>query len=133
MRKSVFLLAVSLLLVAACWSSGIAMLALPYVLACPGWATACIKHFTILLLVWSVWMSMPSCKLPEWLYQCAFPVFLMHVMVLPYVALAAEHAGIAGMPAAIAGLFFGVAVPVAVAVVLRKYTPRFADVIFGGR
>lgn len=84
----------------------------------------------------AVWHFMPATKLPNWLTACSFPIYLMHVLFFPYVGFVLQKLNLTQvspiLPPTINFLvgFFG---SILVTIFLRKYLPKTAKVLFGGR
>ena len=84
--------------------------------------------------LYSIYHFMPTKAWPNWLTSCAFPIFLMHPIALSYIGSALKHIPIVCVEAQTLIQFVGgAAVPIAVAVLLRRFCPRTASVLFGGR
>jgi len=120
--------------VALCGVAGVSLLMLKLLFAYNGWRfEACIGKLSLPFLLCFIWHVMPACRLPQWLTACSFPIFLMHSIALCYIGVAMKRIPVGAMPAALAGFAGSIAVSVAVAVLLRRFAPRLADIAFGGR
>ena len=88
---------------------------------------------SIPFLIFFVWYFMPSVKIPKWLTDSSFPIFVMHGIVLGYVSLCMRKCHISGLPSAFIHLAGGCIVPIGITLLLRRMAPRSAAFLFGGR
>ena len=92
------------------------------------------NSFITPFLLYSIYHFMPTKAWPNWLTSCAFPIFLMHSIALSYFGIALKHIPIVCVEAQTLIQFAGgAAIPIAVAVILRRFFPKTAGVLFGGR
>ena len=84
-------------------------------------------------LLYAVFYFMPDRAWPKWLTSCTFPIFLMHWLFLIYYTAIFKHIHMNGLVVDILGLLVGVIGSVAVAIFLRRYCKRTAQILFGGR
>ena len=84
-------------------------------------------------LLFAAWTFAPKAEWPEWLTSCAFPIFLMHPLVVRLCQPCLLSAGMERLPCAILEWAAGVACPCVFAWFVRKRAPRAALVLFGGR
>lgn len=93
-----------------------------------------IRSLEILVLAYALWMSVPSRKWPSPLVSAAFPIFLMHGIFIG--ALQMNPSTIPG-PASLLGYSIHWLVPIVssilVAMMFRRWLPRFSGFVFGGR
>ena len=91
---------------------------------------------SIPLLMYATWFFMPPKRLPDWLASCSFPIFLMHMLFFPYIGIALKRLHIGeGYPTLQPMLNFaaGFLGSIIVANLLRRFLPKLAHVLFGGR
>ena len=91
---------------------------------------------SIPLLMYATWFFMPPKRLPDWLASCSFPIFLMHMLFFPYIGIALKRLHIGeGYPTLQPMLNFaaGFLRSIIVANLLRRFLPKLAHVLFGGR
>ena len=120
--------------VVPCGCVGICLLALKLVFAYNAWPfETCIGKLSLPFLLYFTWCSMTVSKLPQWLTACSFPIFLMHTIALSYIGIAMKHLPMGTTSAAFVGFIGSIIVSMAIAVFSRRFLPRFANVIFGGR
>lgn len=88
--------------------------------------------------LWAVWRLMPSAPWPRWLTGAAFPLFLTHMFALMALSIAASN--LPFLPKPEEGLFgylsfTGTAIVSGIAGTwaLRRFLPRTAGLLFGGR
>ena len=84
-------------------------------------------------LLYSIYHFMPTKAWPNWLTSCAFPIFLMHSLALSYFGIVFKHIPMCVEAQTLIQFVGGAAVPIAVAVLLRRFFPKTASVLFGGR
>jgi peptidoglycan/LPS O-acetylase OafA/YrhL len=84
-------------------------------------------------LAYFTWHFMTCKRIPVWLTSCSFPIFLMHPIWLSYLGIAMKHVPIGKTVAAFVAFGGSIATSIAAAVILRRFFPRFANVVFGGR
>ena len=86
------------------------------------------------LLLYSIYHFMPTTPWPNWLTSCAFPIFLMHPITFQYLSIVQKYMPPMCVEAqTLIQFVWGVTVPIAVAVLLRRFFPKTASVLFGGR
>jgi len=82
----------------------------------------------------ALWHMTPAVKLPMWLTACAFPIYLLHILVirlLEFVPLPFDRLGPVGSWGLRVGVVF--VLTAGVAMLLRRVMPKVAAVCFGGR
>lgn len=77
-----------------------------------------------------VWHYMPDIRLKEGITTMSFPIYLLHTFALLVVIPAVRAAKISG---GLVEWLLGVAMTMWAVVVLRRFFPRFASLLFGGR
>ena len=93
-----------------------------------------IGFIIIPMLLYSIYPFMPTTPWPNWLTSCAFPIFLMHPITFQYLSIVQKYMPPMCVEAqTLIQFVWGVTVPIAVAVLLRRFFPRTASVLFGGR
>lgn len=92
----------------------------------------CREFFMTGFLLWGVWTSMPSWKLPKWATGLSFPIYLLHLFFILALALILPHTSrsIVRMTGE-----YGIvlALSVCTTILFKRYFPRFSAVVFGGR
>ena len=117
-----------------CGLVGIGLLVLKLVFAYHAWQfEASIGKLSLPFLMFFTWGVMTTFKLPQWLTSCSFPIFLMHTIALAYLDIALKYAQIGKTTAAFFAYGGSIVASIAMAEILRRFFPRFANVIFGGR
>ena len=84
-------------------------------------------------LIYFTWHFMPARKLPNYLTSCSFPIFLMHTVLFAYIGIALKHLPVEGLSRDFAIFFGGILGSVVIALVLRRFAPKVAALLFGGR
>ena len=85
-------------------------------------------------LMYSVWYLTPSSKWPSAFTSSSFPIFLMHMPLIPYFSLPIKHSPLCGSQIGSLIIFLGASLSsVCIAVILRKYFPRINSFLFVGR
>lgn len=84
-------------------------------------------------LIYFTWHFMPTTKLPNWLTSCSFPIFLMHTVLFPHIVIVLKHLPIEGLSKDFAVFFGGILGSIVITLVLRRFTPKAATLLFGGR
>ena len=83
-----------------------------------------------------VWRLTPAKRLPRWLANMSFPIFVLHYIVFQWLNVFFKQFSVfSTMPQACAviRLFAGVFVSIVIAHLLRRFFPRFARIAFGDR
>lgn len=84
-----------------------------------------------IVLMPAVWAMVPSRAWPRWLTSTAFPVYLMHWFALfPLAGLLSYPSS---FPVYLLFVAAGILLPLAVTCALRRWLPKTACVLFGGR
>lgn len=125
------------------WNKTCALLALAVSIALLGMKTALhlggvklavdLQTLFIPFLLYAVFYFMPDRTWPKWLTSCAFPIFLIHWLFLIYFTAISKRLQINGLIIDVVGLLIGVIGSGAVAIFLRRYCKRTAQILFGGR
>ena len=113
---------------------GLALLGLKMAASARGWPFGFelgVLDFPFLLI--AAWQWVPESKWPDILTSCAFPIFLMNIVVIRVVEPFLLHAGLARLPAAFAELAAGVVCPCVVAWLVRRHVPSAVPILYGGR
>lgn len=126
---------------AICFLFGAVLLFLPRLVDLDGLIGGYVQWIATPLLLFGTWVFMPSAQWPLWLVSCAFPIYVMHRIVLfVYYSLARNvpfmQCSLLQEPSIISWSVIAVVVfvaPIITATLLRKLTPRLASTIFGGR
>ena len=87
-------------------------------------------------MMFAVWCVMPARRLPSWLDNMFFPIYLMHMCFIWLLKPVFRHvAFFSDSPrmCAILNLLFGVFGSILVAHLLRRLFPRLARLVFGDR
>lgn len=113
---------------------GIAFLVVKLVCAYHSWRGYLVAgKLSLPFLIYFVWYFMPCARIPKWLTDCSFPIFLMHGIVLGYVSLCMKKCSISGLPSAFIHLFVGITFPIIVTLFMRRFAPKVVGALFGGR
>jgi len=84
------------------------------------------------LLLW-VYCNMPSVKVPNRITSLSFPIYLVHGPFILYLGLIVKRLQIGKLPQSLVIYCGAVLGSIVLSLMLKKYTPRFASVVFGGR
>lgn len=117
-----------------CGVVGLGLLVLKLVFAYNGYrGEIAIGKLTIPFLLYLVWRITPTCEWPRWLTACSFPIFLIHIILLSYFSIAFKHLPVPALGAEFISFFGSIVGSITMAVLLRRYTPKLASILFGGR
>lgn len=96
-------------------------------------------RFLLPLLILSVWTLVPPTPWPQWLTRAAFPIFLVHMLILSaldnlFTLIPTLNPALLGaeLDYFLCGLL-SILLSIAFAVLLRRLFPKLAAVLFGGR
>lgn len=121
-------------LIALCGFLGLTLLILQILFKTHAWRFAFSFHrLSIPVLLYFTWSLMPSQKWPIWMTSCAFPIFLMHTLTFPYINLALKHIAPSDTSAAFVKFGGSIFLSIAATAIVRRFAPRIAAVMFGGR
>lgn len=87
-------------------------------------------------LIYALWGVMPTRRWPTAFVSLSFPVFILHILVLRALSYAANFCGLfhcAGIMNWVGKFFVAVSCSAIVTFALRRFMPRFANLLFGGR
>lgn len=87
-------------------------------------------------LIYGVYGIMPSMRWPDRLVSLSFPIFILHAFILKTLAYAENLCGLfqkASMAAWFGKFTIAVGLSAITALTLRKLSPRFSQIVFGGR
>lgn len=84
-------------------------------------------------MIYATWYYMPSKPLPDLLKGMSFPIYLMHLVSLTHFGFLMRALHITGVPYEVLKWIYACIVPIIVANLLRKHTPRIFKILFGGR
>ena len=93
-----------------------------------------IEELIIPFMLSAIWLLTPVVRLPKWLEDMSFPIYIMHIsifLVLNPILLQIPFLG--HLSRGTIRLFVGVVGPILLAHLLRRYCPRFAKLAFGER
>lgn len=96
-------------------------------------ASDAFSPFFVPFVLYGTFCLIPDVAWPRWFTGSAFPIFLMHCIVLVYVGTVLEYLEMGGGLAVIPLWLSGVAVPICLARVIAAHCPRMAQLLFGGR
>lgn len=117
-----------------CGLVGFALLGIKLLLVYNSWrCVSVVGKFSLPLLIYFTWHFISARKLPDWLTSCSFPIFLMHTVLFASIGIVLKHFPIDGLAKDFAMFLGGILGSIVIALVLRRYTPRLASVLFGGR
>lgn len=121
---------------ATCGIAGVVLLVLKLTFSYNAWPCEIIigKVFRILFLYF-IWHFMTTKKIPDWLTACSFPIFLMHTIVRSMVSVVLNNVpiGFNDLTRTFIIFFVSVTGPIAITLILRRFTPGAASLFFGGR
>ena len=96
-----------------------------------------LRFIATLSMAFVVWHFIPPVKWPRFLTGNAFPVFVLHGMILYLLPLPFKALGVwrqvAGTLGPILIAISAICLAVLASVIMKKTFPRFANIIFGGR
>lgn len=104
---------------------------LRFALACP-----CLYPLGNLLLVLSLWMLMPSVRLPKWLVSSCFAIYVFHSLVYEFWKYAMARCEVLEWVSNVfpfAPFLVALGMCCALTYVVRNYCPKVGVVLFGGR
>ena len=84
-------------------------------------------------LIYFVWHFISDKKWPRWLTNCSFPIFLMHTIMFGYLAVILKRLPLTELQNACFMYFASIIGSIAITVILRRFSPRLASLLFGGR
>jgi len=85
-------------------------------------------------IMYSMWTVMPSAKWPTWFTASSFPLFLMHMPLIPYFSLPIKHTALAGtLEGGVIILLGSIVTPLIVVAILNKHYPKVSRLLFAGR
>lgn len=86
-------------------------------------------------MLYAVWCIIPARRMPDFLATCPLPIYLMHGIVFIILGLLWKHIHLENSPSIQALVMYvtGVCVPVLAFAGFRKWTPKAALFLFGGR
>lgn len=117
-----------------CAITGLALLAGRIAVECNGWNCGSVLHnLSLPFLIYAVWHGAGVVRLPGWLVRCSFPIFLMHFIVLAYFWVIGSRLTLNGMAFPMISYAGSILVSIAAALLLRRFAPKLAGIIFGGR
>ena len=85
------------------------------------------------LLVAGVWFVVPSAPWPRWLTSMSFPIYVMHFFVIYAMDGFGGARADKSVSAMLSQAVISVMVPCAIALAMRRFAPRIAAFLFGGR
>ena len=90
---------------------------------------------SIWLTLWGLWCVCPTKPLPTWLRSQAFPIYLMHglFLVVPYAAKSMMPIYGECIVTFILCIVIGTSGSIILSTLMRRFFPRFARFVFGGR
>lgn len=119
---------------ALCGAIGLALLAVKLCFAYHEWHGAvALGKLSIPFLLYATWRIMPAMRLPRWLTALSFPIFLIHMIALAYFGTLGKRMPVGDLSWAFISYGGGVLASAAAALLLRRFAPRLAGVLFGGR
>lgn len=84
-------------------------------------------------MMYGIWYFIPAVQIPSWLTRCSFPLYLLHVIFIVLCGVLVRPFSFTVVQKALIALSIGVLGSILTAVLLRRFTPKFASVAFGGR
>lgn len=92
-----------------------------------------LPYLRVPALMYAVWYIMPSRPFPEWLTACAFPIYVMHIILLRPAVLVLKYFSVGQQTRAILTCLTGMVLAIAITNLLRKFAPRVSNFLFAGR
>lgn len=101
-----------------------------------------LRHLVKMALIpvtgYGVWLLIPERKWPSWLTGTAFPIFLLHSFIFVFIdRFTHTFAGLGALEGSLPGFLLkgllGIVGAIGVTLILRRYLPRCASILFGGR
>ena len=101
-----------------------------------------LRHLVKMALIpvtgYGVWLLIPERKWPSWLTGTAFPIFLLHSFIFVFIdRFTHTFAGLGALEGSLPGFLLkgllGIIGAIGVTLILRRYLPRCASILFGGR
>ena len=83
-------------------------------------------------LLLGLWRFVPQRPLPKWVVGSSFAIYVLHSIVYRCLDMVFDFS-VENAQQMVAKWIIGVSVSVLVAAVIRRYSPKFASLAFGGR
>ena len=114
--------------------AGFVLLAIKLTFAANGWlGQVFIGKMARFCLLYFTWHFMSARRLPNWLTACSFPIFLMHSICLTYFGILLKRLPLGALTATGIQYVGSILLSIALTLLLRRFTPRLARILFGGR
>ena len=89
---------------------------------------------SIPFMMYALWTLVPATKWPVWLTGSSFPIFLMHMPMIPYFALPVKYSFLKDtFTGNVLVLVCVTAIPIAITVCLQRRFPKLSRFLFAGR
>ena len=113
---------------------GLSLLGIKLVFSFRNWiGTTMLEKFSIPFLLYCTWHFMSTAKWPLWATSCSFPIFLMHPIFLCYLEVISRHLPLNKLTQDLIGFCMAIFGTIIVTLLLRKFMPKTASLLFGGR
>ena len=99
----------------------------------PDWWTPVLRASLLPCLMYSIWHFMPSGKIAKWITSCSFPIFLMHMIFVTHLPRLMCSAGEDALSQLFIVFIGSICASIGATIFLRRFLPRTALVLFGGR
>jgi peptidoglycan/LPS O-acetylase OafA/YrhL len=110
------------------------LLAVRVVIAYKGWPFDLFtRRLLTPFLLYFVWSLTSVRKWPDYLTACSFPIFLMHMVFMPFINTISAKLHLYGFCFGMVGFAGSMLLSIVVTLTLRRFMPRVARFLFGGR
>ena len=95
-----------------------------------------VSKLSLIPLLYAIWHFMPAWKIPLWLTSCSFAVYVLHELFFTHISLAFQKLNLAEENSplqAIVKFVVGFLGSIALTLLIRRFLPRTARTLFGGR
>lgn len=91
-----------------------------------------ITKIIVLPLMLSIWLTMPSKRLLPSVVNCAFPIYILHWFALPITRRLIPH-GCNTLTGLVGEISLAFGTSLLMSILIKKFCPKVAKVVFGGR
>lgn len=99
----------------------------------PDWWTPVLRACLLPCLMYCIWHFMPSVRIAKWITSCSFPIFLMHMIFVTHLPCLMRSVKIDDLSQSAAVFTGSICASVGATIFLRRFLPRTASILFGGR
>lgn len=119
---------------ALCGVIGVALLCLKMFLVYKGKKAGIpLDCFCIPCLLYFTWHFMPSVKLSKMFVGLSAPIFFMHMILMPFIGVALKRLPLSGVINNFATFVCAIIGSIVITWSLRRFAPKSAEILFGGR